>query len=311
MIAELDRVTKRYGSVIALDDVSLTLAPRRVTALLGPNAAGKTTAVRLLLGLTRPSAGRVALFGIDPRLPLARRRTGVLLQIASVPETLRVREHVRLFRSYYPAPMSEDAVFEAAGIREIADRRFGELSGGQKQRVQFALAICGNPELLFLDEPTVGLDVQSRRAFWQQVRQLADAGCSILLTTHYLEEADALAHRIVVINGGRIVADGAPHEIKALAASRQVRCVTSVPSREILAMPGVTSVRQDGTALEILAADAEGLARALLVRDPLLTGLEVRGAGLEDAFLALTSVPSARASLAPAHDLAAASGGLQ
>lgn len=316
MIAELDRVTKRYGRVTALDDVSLTLAPRGVTALLGPNGAGKTTAVRLLLGLTRPSSGRVSLFGSDPRSPLARRRLGVMLQIASVPETLRVREHVRLFQSYYPAPMSEAAVLEAAGIREIADRRFGELSGGQKQRVQFALAICGNPELLFLDEPTVGLDVQSRRAFWQQVRQLTDSGCSILLTTHYLEEADALAHRIVVVNGGRIVADGAPHEIKALAASRQVRCVTALRSDEILAMAGVKSVRRDGSALEILASDAEGLARALLARDPSLTALEIRGAGLEDAFLALTSAAASSTALAagqaiPTRHLASMSGGVQ
>jgi ABC-2 type transport system ATP-binding protein len=217
MVAVLHEVTKRYGAVTALDNVSLSLAPRRVTALLGPNGAGKTTAVRLLTGLTRPTTGRVEVFGTDPCSPEARRRTGVMLQVAKVPETLRVREHVHLFCSYYPTPLSVDAVLEIAGLTDVADRPYGRLSGGQRQRVLFALGICGNPELLFLDEPTVGLDVVSRRQFWQQIRRLATGGCAILLTTHYLEEAEALADRIVVIDRGRIVADGTTQDMKALA----------------------------------------------------------------------------------------------
>jgi ABC-2 type transport system ATP-binding protein len=299
-IAELDRVRKRYGAVTALDDVSLRLEPRRVTALLGPNGAGKTTAVRLLLGLTRPSSGHARLFGGDPRALAARRRTGVMLQVAKVPETLRVREHLHLFCSYYPDPMGVDATLAAAGLTGLADRKFGELSGGQQQRVHFALAICGNPDLLFLDEPTVGLDVASRRAFWQEVRRLAERGCSILLTTHYLEEADALADRVVVINGGEIVADGTPAAIKGLAASRRVRCVTSLSASELMTCPGVQSVRHDGAAVEILAHDAEALARALLVRDASLSGLEITGAGLEEAFLALTAARSSTAAPAGA-----------
>jgi ABC-2 type transport system ATP-binding protein len=291
MVAELQTVTKKYGSVTALDSVSLALEPERVTALLGPNGAGKTTAVKLLLGLTRPNTGRVRLFDTDPRSLEARRRTGVMLQIANVPETLRVREHVHLFGSYYPAPMATDAALAIAGLQEVADRKYGELSGGQQQRVLFALAICGNPDLLFLDEPTVGLDVEARRAFWQEVRKLAQRGCSILLTTHYLEEADALADRIVVLNHGVVAADGAPHQVKAMAASRKVRCVTSVPAEQVRAMAGVQSVRHDGAALEILSNDAEGLARHLLMRDATLSGLEITGAGLEEAFLALTSRP--------------------
>ena len=217
--AELHGVTKRYGTVTALDSVSLAIAPGKVTALLGPNGAGKTTAVRLMLGLTRPTHGLARLFGADPGDIEARRRTGVMLQVAKVPETLRVREHIDLFRSYYREPMSLDVTLAAAGLASLADRKYGELSGGQQQRVQFALAICGNPELLFLDEPTVGLDVISRRAFWQEVRSLAARGRGILLTTHYLEEADALADRVVVLHEGRIVADGTPSSLKALAQS--------------------------------------------------------------------------------------------
>ena len=217
--AELRGVTKCYGAVTALDDVTLALEPGKVTALLGPNGAGKTTAVRLMLGLTRPTAGSARLFGADPTDIEARRRTGVMLQIAKVPETLRVREHIDLFRSYYRDPMPLDAVLAAAGLGALAERKYGELSGGQQQRVQFALAICGNPELLFLDEPTVGLDVITRRAFWQEVRRLSKDGRGILLTTHYLEEADALADRVVVLHEGKILADGTPATLKAMAQS--------------------------------------------------------------------------------------------
>jgi ABC-2 type transport system ATP-binding protein len=300
MIAQLAGVTKKYGQVTALNDVGLALEGGRVTALLGPNGAGKTTAVKLLLGLTRPSSGTVRLFGGDPSEPWNRRRTGVMLQIAKVPETLTVREHVHLFSSYYPAPMPVDAAIAAAGLTDVADRRFGALSGGQRQRVQFALAICGNPDLLFLDEPTTGMDVESRRGFWQQVRALASAGRSILLTTHYLEEADALADRVVLLRGGRIVADGTAAEIKSGAASRRVRCVTLLSETEIRSMPGVRSVRRDGVITEILTAEAERVTRDLLMRDASLSGLEVSGAGLEEAFLTLTAAPAREQELATA-----------
>jgi ABC-2 type transport system ATP-binding protein len=258
-----------------------------------------------MLGLTRPTAGTATLFGADPTSIEARQRTGVMLQIAKVPETLRVREHVHLFSSYYRAPMPLHEVLATAGLTTVADRKFGELSGGQRQRVLFALAICGNPDLLFLDEPTVGLDVESRRAFWQEVRRLASRGRTVLLTTHYLEEADALADRIVVMNEGVVVADGAPHELKARAASRRVRCVTSLEVARLSAMPSVHSVRQDGASVELLTSDAEALTRALLAADPRLAGLEVTGAGLEEAFLTLTSPPSGTAD---AHAAAAAGG---
>lgn len=289
MIAQLANVTKQFGTLTALDDVSLRLEAGCVTAVLGPNGAGKTTAVKLLMGLTRPTSGRVALFGADPRSIEARRRTGVMLQISKVPETLTVREHVDLFRSYYPAPISIEAALAAADLTPVADRRYGALSGGQRQRVLFALAICGNPDLLFLDEPTVGMDVESRRGFWQQIRVLASQGRTIVLTTHYLEEADALADRIVMLSKGAIVADGTPAQIKARAASRRIRCVTAVPSDLLRTIPHVQSVRQDGAFVEIFTSDAERVARELFARDTTLSGLEVTGAGLEDAFLTLTS----------------------
>ena len=294
MIAELRGVTKTYGSVVALENLTLGLAAGRVTAILGPNGAGKTSAIKLLLGLTRPTRGTVALFGADPRSAAARRRTGVMLQIAKVPDTLTVREHVHLFCSYYPSPMGVEAALAAADLTGVADRRYGRLSGGQQQRVQFALAICGNPDLLFLDEPTVGLDVEARRGFWQQVRSLASAGRTIVLTTHYLEEADALADRVVMLSGGRIVADGAPHEIKARVASRRIRCVTTLPAASIETITGVVSVRRDGPATEIMTGDAELVVRQLLLRDAALSGLEMSGAGLEEAFLTLTSAPASR-----------------
>ncbi len=199
-VASLTAVTHRYGTVEALSGVTFDLAPGQVTALLGPNGAGKTTVVRLLTGLSRPTTGQALLFGGDPQSASARRRLGVMLQIARVPETLTVREHITLFSSYYPAPLPLADILRLTGLESVADRRYGKLSGGQQQRTLFALAICGNPGLLFLDEPTVGMDVESRRQFWDTIRTLAAAGRSILLTTHYLEEADALATRIVVLN---------------------------------------------------------------------------------------------------------------
>jgi len=287
-VAELRRAVKRYGSVTALAGIDFAVRPGEVVALLGPNGAGKTTAVQLLLGLLRPSAGEARLFGRDPRSPGARMRTGTMLQVAKVPETLKVKEHVHLISSYYPHPLPGAEVIAAAGLAGLEDRLFGKLSGGQRQRVLFALALCGNPDLLFLDEPTVGLDVESRRAFWSVIGEKAAQGRSVLLTTHYLEEADALADRIVLITGGRIVAEGTPAEIKARAAGRKVRCRTSLPLEQIAALAGVHGARRDGELTELLAVDADPVIRDLLSRDSGLSALEVRGADLEEAFLALT-----------------------
>jgi len=215
--AQLIGVSKHYGSTVALGNVDLTINPGELVALLGANGAGKTTAVRLLLGLLAPTSGTVRVFGEDPRAN--RTRTGAMLQVGRVPDTLRVREHIDLFRSYYPAPMPFDAIIDAAGLRGIERKKFGELSGGQKQRLLYALAIAGNPDFLVLDEPTVGLDVEARRAMWKQIRAFVALGRSILLTTHYLAEAEAVANRVVVINKGTIVASGTPQEIRGDAAT--------------------------------------------------------------------------------------------
>jgi ABC-2 type transport system ATP-binding protein len=212
-----------------------------------------------------------------------------MLQVARVPETLKVREHVALFSSYYPNPLPIAETLAAAGLTELANRKFGDLSGGQKQRVLFALAICGDPDLLFLDEATLGLDVEARRLLWDQIRSLASRGKAVLLTTHYLQEADALADRIVVINRGEIIAEGTPSEIKARTAGRQIRCFTGLSIAQVRALAGVIEVKAEGDGLLIQTAVAEPVLRDLLARDPNVSGLEVTSAGLEEAFLALTA----------------------
>jgi ABC-2 type transport system ATP-binding protein len=287
-VAELRRAVKRYGAVTALAGIDFEVRPGEVVALLGPNGAGKSTAVQLLLGLARASAGEARLFGGDPCGAEARVRTGAMLQVSKVPETLKVREHVDLVSSYYPRPLPRREVMAAAGLEGIEDRLFGKLSGGQRQRVLFALALCGDPDLLFLDEPTVGLDVEARRAFWAVIGEKARQGRSVLLTTHYLEEADALADRIVMIGRGQVIAEGTPAEIKARVAGRKVRCRTALPLAEVAALPGVRDARREGELTELFTPEAERAVFELLRRDPQLSALEVRGADLEEAFLTLT-----------------------
>ncbi len=288
VVASLENVSKNYGEVRALRNVNFTVRAGQVVALLGPNGAGKTTAVKLLLGLMQPNSGKTRVFGGDPTHPQNRMRAGAMLQVGRVPETLRVREHIDLFSSYYPQPMPLEQVLAAAGLEKLRDRKFGDLSGGQRQRTLFALAICGNPDLLFLDEPTVGLDVEARRALWEEIRRLVDRGKTVLLTTHYLEEADALADRIAVIHQGAIIAEGTPAQIKSQTSGKRIRCITALSVASLLQIPGVTDVKQDREAVEIRAREAESVVRALLARDPSLSGLEITSAGLEDAFLALT-----------------------
>jgi ABC-2 type transport system ATP-binding protein len=287
-VATLENVSKNYGPVKALNQVDLTIRAGELVALLGPNGAGKTTAVKLLLGLASPSSGQTRVFGQDPRNPENRIRTGAMLQVARVPETLKVREHIDLFSSYYPNPLPLADTMKAADVSSIQDRKFGDLSGGQRQRALFALAICGNPDLLFLDEPTVGLDVESRRGLWEEIRKLLARGKTVLLTTHYLQEADALADRVVVINKGSIIAQGTPAEIKAKTGGCKIRFATDLDYETLRTLPGVTGIRRDRDAYEIQVREAEPVLRQLLQRDPNLSGLEVASAGLEEAFLALT-----------------------
>ncbi|HEY5028549.1 MAG TPA: ABC transporter ATP-binding protein [Candidatus Angelobacter sp.] len=284
-VASLAGVTKKYAEITALRDVSLNVRAGELLAVLGPNGAGKTTAVRLLLGLAKPGSGRATVFGRDPRDASARGRIGAMLQVAKVPETLKVREHINLFRSYYSSPLSLQSALEAAGLEGMENRMFGALSGGQKQRVLFALAICGNPGLLFLDEPTVGLDISTRHLIWQQIRRLIQQGRTVVLTTHYLEEVDALADRVVVLNHGVIVAEGTSAEIKARTAQRKIRCSTRLRLSEIELIPEVSSVSQQESRMEIRTSQVEPVLRELFIRDPNLSGLEVSNSTLEEAFL--------------------------
>ena len=202
---------------------------------------------------------------------------------------LRVREHIDLFRSYYPDPMPVADVVRIAKLEGITDKMFGKLSGGQKQRVLFGMALCGNPDLIFLDEPTVGMDIESRRALWDEIRALSAAGKTVLLTTHYLEEADMLAHRIVVINKGRVVCEGTSAEIKQRVSGRRIRCITQLDPEFLRTLPSVADVQQDREAVVILAEQPEKVVREMLLRDETLHSLEVSAAALEDAFLALTT----------------------
>ena len=288
-VARLHSVTKKYGQLTALDNLNLSLYPGEVVALLGPNGAGKTTAVKLLLGLIAPNNGSVRVMGRDPRDSETRTSIGAMLQVTRVPETLRVREHIDLFRSYYPNPLPAAEIVRIARLEGLENTFYGKLSGGQKQRVLFGLALAGNPSLIFLDEPTVGMDIESRRALWDQIRSLAAQGKTVLLTTHYLEEADALASCIVVIGKGRILAEGTPTEIKHRVTGRRIRCITSLELDFVREMAHVITAEGDRDAMVIVASETERVVQQLLREDPTLRGLEISAPGLEDAFLALTN----------------------
>jgi ABC-2 type transport system ATP-binding protein len=294
MPARLRGVTRRYGKVVALDNVDFEVRQGELLALLGPNGAGKTTAISLLLGLVQPSAGHAELFGCPPRDVAVRRRTGAMLQGAQLGGHMRVKEMIALYSGYYPQPLCLAETLRLAGLEDAAARPATELSGGQQQRLRFALAICGDPELLFLDEPTAGMDVEARQTLWAAVRDLKRQGRSIVLTTHYLEEADALADRIVVIHHGRVIADGSPAAIKRTVAQRRIRCVTSLDDGRIVNLPGVTRIERSGGRVDIVAAEPEAALRRMFELDPDLSELEVTGARLEEAFLSLTQDQAVR-----------------
>jgi ABC-2 type transport system ATP-binding protein len=287
-VAELRDAHKRFGSVQALKGVTLEVRQGELLGLLGPNGAGKTTAISLLLGLRRPSSGSARVFGLDPQDLRARSRTGVMLQESGIPLTLKVREVIDLFRSYYPKPMPTDQVIEAAAVGEFQDKLGRNLSGGQRQRVYFALAICGDPELLFLDEPTVGLDVASRRAFWEQLRRFKERGKSMVMTTHYIEEADALAGRVVVIDHGVIVADDRPEVIRSRVPGKKVSFRLQPANTQTFDGLPVDRLEVVGDRVSFLTSDAEGVLRSLFAKNVAVSDLEVSGAGLEEAVLALT-----------------------
>ena len=287
---ELVDAHKRYGSVEAVKGVSIAIPQGELMAMLGPNGAGKTTAISLMLGLRKPTAGRCLLFGMDPTERRARSRCGVMLQESGVNGALHVRELVDLFRAYYPHPMPAERAIALAGLEEQAAVAASKLSGGQRQRLYYALAVCGDPEVLFLDEPTVGMDVESRRAFLNGIQEFAAEGKTIVLTTHYLEEADELAERIVVVDRGVVIADASPADIKSRVAGKRVSFDVDHPltDEDFRGLPVKRLVLRNGH-VRLLSNEPEAVLGALFRRGVDIRNLEVAGADLEEAFLALTS----------------------
>lgn len=295
VVAGLSGVTRRFGKVTALDGIDLSVHAGQVLAVLGPNGAGKTTAISLLLGLQQPDAGRAELFGMAPTSLPARRRIGAMLQAAAVPETLDVGELIALFASYYPQPRSLAECAALAGVDDLLQRRYGKLSGGQQRRVQFALALVGRPQILFLDEPTTGLDLDARQIMWKTIRRLVDEGCGVVLTTHYLEEAEALADRVCVVAKGRIVAEGSVAQIRARVAHARVRCRSSLAVEAVLCWPHVRSAVRDVDRLDVVTDAAEDVVRRMLDQDAELSELEIHRAGLAEAFVEITREAQAAA----------------
>jgi ABC-2 type transport system ATP-binding protein len=286
----LSNLSKSYRDVQAVRSIDLTIAPGETVALLGPNGAGKTTTIDMVLGLTRPDSGTVSLFGMSPGEAAAAGVVGGMLQTGSLVDYLSVRELVSMVASLYPRPLDVDDALALSGCAEFADRRTTKLSGGQAQRVRFAIALVADPDLLLLDEPTAALDVEARRDFWSSMRAVAARGKTVIFATHYLEEADAFADRIVLLAHGSVVADGPPGEIKARVGGRTIRAtLPDVDPHSLRALPGVVGAERRGDAVILTCTDAEAALRALLDRFPSAADVEVRGAGLEDAFLALTA----------------------
>ena len=285
----LARLAKSYGKVRAVRSVDLTIDRGQTVALLGPNGAGKSTTIDMVLGLTRPDAGSVTLFGRSPAGAVAAGLVGGMLQTGSLLPGLTVRELVTLIASLYPRPLPGDEALTLTGTAELARRPAARLSGGQMQRVRFAGLLAANPDLLLLDEPTVALDVEGRHEFWAAMREVVASGKTVIFATHYLEEADAFADRIVVMARGRVVADGPATEIKARVGGRTIRAtLPGVGVTQLAVLPGVLSADRRGDAVVLACTDAEATLRALLGQFPDIRDIEVRGAGLEDAFLALT-----------------------
>jgi ABC-2 type transport system ATP-binding protein len=284
---EARAVSHRYGKVASLSGIDLRVERGSITALLGPNGAGKTTFVNLVLGRTRPDAGSMATLGAVPGSAAARAGSGVMLQSAALAAQLTVREHVGLFAGYYRAALPVAEVIARVGLEQQADRRYGSLSGGQQRRVQFALALCGQPDLLVLDEPTVALDADSRRLTWAEIRARADAGAAVLLTTHLLEEAEALADRVVLLAGGRIVADAPPRTIKARIAEQRISCRSALSLDRVAQLPAVIAATASEGRCIVRTTHAERTLAAWLGQDPNLQDLEIARASLEEALAQL------------------------
>jgi ABC-2 type transport system ATP-binding protein len=297
-VIQLSGLRKRFGAVTAVDGVDLTIHAGEVVALLGPNGAGKTTTVDLALGLSTPTEGGALLFGEDPRRAIVDGRVGAMLQGGALLPDLTVRDAVALVGSAHRTPMPVDEALRRARCTDIAGRRVGKLSGGQLQRARFAVAVVSDPELLVLDEPTAAMDVEARHTFWASMHEFTDAGRTVVFATHYLDEADTFADRIVIMRSGRVVADGTPAEIKAVASSRTVRCAGVDPTDPALAaLPGVTGLEARHGSVTLVTESSDDTLRALLAAYPEAHDIEVVPSSMDDAFLALTASTPADAPL--------------
>ncbi|MFT4110681.1 ABC transporter ATP-binding protein [Propionicimonas sp.] len=281
-------VSRSFGDVQAVRDLDLEIGQGEVVAFLGPNGAGKTTTIDMVLGLSRPTAGRVEVLGLPPREAIARGLVSAVMQTGGLLKDLTVGETVAYVASLFASTQSVAAVLEVAGITGIADRKVGTCSGGEQQRLRFALALLPDPALLLLDEPTTGMDVEGRRAFWQAIRADAALGRTVLFATHYLEEADQYADRIVLLSAGRVVADGSGPQIRALASGRTIRAtLPGADARELSRVPGVDSLELRGDTVVIHAQDSDAVARHLFTHTS-AKDVEITAKGLEEAFLSLT-----------------------
>ena len=288
----LSGLVKTFGEVTAVSGLDLTVQPGEIVAFLGPNGAGKTSTIDMLLGLSRPTAGSVEVFGLAPGTAVAQGRIAAVMQSGGLLKDLTVKETVQLTASLYREPRPVDEVLRRAGIGQIADRRVGKCSGGEQQRLRFALALLPEPDLLLLDEPTTGMDVEARRAFWTAIREDAAAGRTVVFATHYLDEADAYADRIVMVRRGEIVADGTAAQVRAMASGRTVRATLPGANAVTLGeLPGVTTVELRGDTVLIRCEDSDAVLRYLLNQTQ-AHDLEVSSHNLEDAFIALTGAES-------------------
>jgi ABC-2 type transport system ATP-binding protein len=286
---EIKNVSKKYQDKKAVDNLSLTIKEGSIVALLGPNGAGKSTTINMILGLTEPTSGQIQLLGKSPKEKSVRNKIGAMLQEVSVMDGLKVRETIDLFRSYYSNPLSTNELLKISNLESEQNKFASDLSGGQKRRLGFALALSGNPDVLFLDEPTVGMDITSRQIFWETIRSFAGSGKTIILTTHYLEEADNLADRVVVINQGKIIADGTLDEIKASTGMQHVSFTVgeNVTSDQLLRLPGVTDVQQTGRRVKVYGADTDQILFSVIQNNFDVRDIETHKSGLEDAFQSL------------------------
>ena len=295
----LTGLSKKFGSLTAVNDVNLSIRPGEVVALLGPNGAGKSTTIDLLLGLAIPTGGTAELFGEDPRRAIVTGRVGAMLQGGALLPTTTVRESVALIQALHKHPLSVEEAMERAGVADLAKQKIASLSGGQMQRARFAVAVVSNPDLLILDEPTAAMDVAARHSFWKSMREFTSQGKTVVFATHYLDEADTFADRIVIMSAGRIIADGTPSEVKSVVSGRTLSFTlgastgSAAANEQLVAairrLPGAATAERRGTRIEVHTDDSDATLRALIAAYPTAADIEIVSRNMDDAFMALTS----------------------